>query len=199
MSRGVLRRTRKCTRKWRIPPMVNRVPIRSALRSPRTWRGRDESLMQLAMQGQSFFIYTGDRGAFPTFGNRIATSYVTYVGGTSLTMSGNGLSWSNEVVWQQGPEGAAPVAEEFQRLPNSFYQQGINMSMNQGSTQWRNVPDVSMCRKISRYSIRLCHQRSFAMLHRQWHWRHKLFCSALGRVCRLGEPASRSHRHNPSV
>ena len=103
------------------------------------------SLMQLAMQGQSFFIYTGDRGAFPTFGNRIATSYVTYVGGTSLTMSGNGLSWSNEVVWQQGPEGGgASGGGIFNACPIPFYQQGINMSMNQGSTQWRNVPDVSM-------------------------------------------------------
>jgi subtilase family serine protease len=103
------------------------------------------SLMQLAMQGQSFFIYTGDHGAFPTFGNRIATSYVTYVGGTSLTMSGNGLSWSNEVVWQQGPEGGgASGGGIFNACPIPFYQQGINMSMNQGSTQWRNVPDVSM-------------------------------------------------------
>ena len=95
-------------------------------------------LMQMDMQGQSFYFYTGDHGAFPTFPGRHGTSYVTYVGGTSLTMTGDGLSWSNEVVWPGSGGGI------FTNDPIPYYQQGINMTMNQGSSQWRNVPDVSM-------------------------------------------------------
>jgi subtilase family serine protease len=95
-------------------------------------------LMQLAMQGQSFYNYTGDYGAFPTFGGRAATIYVTYVGGTVLTMNGDGTSWASEVVWQGSGGGI------FNACPIPYYQQDINMTMNGGSTQWRNVPDVSM-------------------------------------------------------
>jgi len=94
--------------------------------------------MQMVMQGQSFYFYTGDNGAFPTFGGRRGTSFVTYVGGTSLTMNGNGVSWTNEVVWQGSGGGI------FNNDPIPYYQQGINMAFNQGSTQWRNVPDVAM-------------------------------------------------------
>ena len=97
-------------------------------------------LMELAMQGQSFYIYTADDGAFPTMpgDTRLATPYVTYVGGTVLSMSGNGAAWTNEIAWQGSGGGI------FTGCPIPYYQQGINMSMNQGSTQWRNVPDVSM-------------------------------------------------------
>jgi subtilase family serine protease len=63
---------------------------------------------------------------------------MTYVGGTVLTTSGNGMSWANEVAWNGSGGGI------FNNCPIPYYQQAINMSGNMGSTQWRNVPDVSM-------------------------------------------------------
>ena len=98
------------------------------------------SLMEMAMQGQSFFKYSGDSGAWPARTNDYpGFNYLTLVGGTELGMSGTGASWTNETVWSGSSGGyfTSSVA-----IP--FYQQGINMTFNKGSTQGRNVPDVAM-------------------------------------------------------
>lgn len=98
------------------------------------------SLMQMALQGQSFFKYSGDTRAWPVRTNDYpGFNYLTLVGGTELVMSGTGASWTNETVWSGSSGGyyTSSVA-----IP--FYQQGINMSINQGSSYGRNVPDVAM-------------------------------------------------------
>jgi subtilase family serine protease len=97
-------------------------------------------LMEMALQGQSFFKYSGDSGAWPVRTNDYpGFNYLTLVGGTELRMSGTGTSWTNETVWSGSSGGyfTSSVA-----IP--FYQQGINMTINQGSTYGRNVPDVAM-------------------------------------------------------
>jgi len=62
------------------------------------------ALFELALQGQSFYYACGDYGAYPTATNtgNIVQNYMTTVGGTILTMNGNGASWQSEVVWNDG-------------------------------------------------------------------------------------------------
>jgi len=96
-------------------------------------------LRQLMVQGQSFFYASGDGGAWPIKTNNWpGFNYLTLVGGTSLWMNSPGVSWNAESVWGGSSGGI------FTDLPIPFYQKGINMTGNQGSTQCRNAPDVAM-------------------------------------------------------
>ncbi len=104
---------------------------------------------EFAAQGQSFFQCSGDYLAFysgvPQWTDE---TNVTLVGGTMLSMSGSGGSWTSETTWNNGDgvhgSGGGVSASYLgnRAIPN--YQQGINMTTNHGSTTKRNVPDVSM-------------------------------------------------------
>jgi len=59
------------------------------------------------------------------------------VGGTVLTMSGNGVAWSSETAWGGSGGGLSSYG-----LPD--WQEGIATVANQASTLWRNYPDVAM-------------------------------------------------------
>ncbi len=108
---------------------------------------------QYAAQGQSFFLASGDAGAFSTAVDEPADDpYITVVGGTTLTMTSAG-AWSSETAWltpasndpllgytpEQASGGGVSLAYS---IPT--WQQGISMTANQGSTTMRNVPDVAM-------------------------------------------------------
>ena len=108
---------------------------------------------QYAVQGQSFFLASGDFGAFSGAVDAPADDpYITVVGGTTLTTTSAG-AWSSETAWltpagydeygdptpQQATGGGVSLAYA---IPP--WQQGISMTANQGSTTMRNVPDVAM-------------------------------------------------------
>jgi subtilase family serine protease len=94
---------------------------------------------ELAVQGQSLFIYSADTGAFPVITNYApGFDYVTVVGGTDLFMSNNGAGWQEERAWSGSSGGY------ISQISLPFYQEGIDMSLNHGSTQSRNIPDVAM-------------------------------------------------------
>jgi subtilase family serine protease len=119
------------------------------------------ALLQMAAQGQTFFQASGDWGAYgssdvwinPTSAYNIALNYMTLVGGTELAMNGSGASYNSETVWNLAdpPSTNGSLAQDqsgggiLVNVPIPFYQQGVNMSRNKGSTQWRNSPDVAMC------------------------------------------------------
>jgi uncharacterized repeat protein (TIGR01451 family) len=123
------------------------------------WNGpdptADQYFQQMAAQGQAFFDASGDNDAFPagqsTSGDFPSDDpYITQVGGTTLTTTGPQGSWVSETVWNSGVvrgEGPLPlgsgggISTEYS-IPS--WQQGVNMSANQGSTTMRNVPDVAM-------------------------------------------------------
>jgi subtilase family serine protease len=111
--------------------------------------GSEQAFLQMAAQGQSFFNASGDSDAYP---GAVPTPSddpnITVVGGTTLTTTGPGGAWSAETVWNWGTEygdnGVGSSGGISTRNAIPAWQQGINMSANQGSTTMRNLPDVAM-------------------------------------------------------
>jgi subtilase family serine protease len=108
---------------------------------------------QYAAQGQSFFLASGDAGAYSGAVDEPADDpYVTVVGGTTLTLTSTG-AWSSETAWLT-PATVDPLAGSIPEAASGGgvslaygippWQQGISMTANQGSTTMRNSPDVSM-------------------------------------------------------
>lgn len=108
----------------------------------------DEIFQELAAQGQSFFQSSGDAGAATgaAVGTPFDDPYVTLVGGTELSMTNSGAGWSSEKVWNNPSE--YPYGESGGGISPTYslpwYQQGINMSTNGGSSAKRNMPDVAI-------------------------------------------------------
>jgi subtilase family serine protease len=116
-------------------------------------------LAEFASQGQSYFLASGDgngtngAGEFttdppyndPSLGNDDELNQ-TVVGATNLTMSSG--SWSSETTVNFSIYGWTATGGILQgtftgdSIP--FYQVGIDMSNNNGSVVYRNVPDVSI-------------------------------------------------------
>ena len=104
----------------------------------------DQIFLQYAAQGQSFFNASGDSDAYP------GASYppsddpnITVVGGTTLTTTGPGGAWVSETVWNWG-NGIGSSGGISTSVPIPTWQQGISMSLNGGSTVYRNLPDVAL-------------------------------------------------------
>jgi uncharacterized repeat protein (TIGR03803 family) len=94
---------------------------------------------QFAAQGQSFYNSSGDSGAYAGSPSPPTDNpYVTSVGGTDLTTTPGGGAWVSETTWPYSSGGISTT------YPIPSYQQGISMSANQGSTTYRNLPDVAM-------------------------------------------------------
>lgn len=98
---------------------------------------------QMAIQGQSFFVASGDDGARDD-GQHIGTDdpasqvYTVAVGGTSLYTHSDG-SYSRESAWNNGGGGIST----YWSIP--AWQVNASGQGSLASTRKRNVPDVSMC------------------------------------------------------
>jgi subtilisin-like proprotein convertase family protein len=103
----------------------------------------DQIFQQMAAQGQSFFCASGDSDAFTgSIPFPADSTNIVQVGGTLLT-TGAGATYASETVWNPGGGvGSSGGISTHYSIP--AYQQGISMATNQGSTAWRNVPDVAM-------------------------------------------------------
>jgi len=107
-----------------------------------TTAASQQSVNQMAAQGQTFFVVAGDgRALCPTEigqGSR-ALSYVTVVGGTNLSLAlvDGVLSWESEISASNG--GGVQT-----NVPIPGYQLGLATAANGGSNKWRNIPDVSL-------------------------------------------------------
>jgi hypothetical protein len=95
-------------------------------------------LLQYAAQGQSFYLASGDSGAFtgPVF-QPADNPNLTVVGGTTLTTD-SAQGWVSETTWTGSSGGVSTL------YPIPEWQQDIDMSANHGSTTMRNIPDVAM-------------------------------------------------------
>jgi uncharacterized repeat protein (TIGR03803 family) len=105
----------------------------------------DDLWLEMAAQGQSYFNAAGDDDAYVgTTPTPTTDANLTVVGGTELTTTGAAGTWVSEVVWNQGGgEGTGGGISTTTPIP--VWQQGISMTLNQGSTVWRNSPDVAAC------------------------------------------------------
>jgi hypothetical protein len=109
----------------------------------------DNYFLKFASQGQSFFDASGDFGAY-TNGIPISAPdddpNITIVGGTALGTAGPGAAWLSEMVWNtgEGPGGYAGAGGISSTYGIPYWQMGVNMSANNGSTIFRNIPDVAM-------------------------------------------------------
>ena len=98
-----------------------------------------QAFQEFEAQGQVMFQASGDSGAWTgLIPEPIEMPDVVTVGGTSLTTDGGGGPWSSDAVWHWGGGGSSPAIT----LPT--WQQGIDMTSNQGSTSHRNIPDVAL-------------------------------------------------------
>jgi len=112
-------------------------------------KSMDNYFLKFASHGQTFFDAVGDFGAY-TNGTPIPLpdddTNITIVGGTTLGTAGPGSPWLSETVWntQEGPGGYAGAGGISTTYGIPSWQMGVDMSVNNGSKSWRNVPDVAM-------------------------------------------------------
>ncbi len=103
----------------------------------------EQVFLQMATQGQTFFNATGDTGAFTNLVDfPSASPNVTEVGGTYLVTDTNG-NYLAETAWNRGAgfAGSGGICPLVGIPP---WQLGLDMTTNNGSTIWRNVPDVAL-------------------------------------------------------
>ena len=135
---------------------------------------------QFGIQGQSFFLASGDSGAFTGAALPPADDpYVTVVGGTTLTTSGPGGSWVSEKVWNwfttgEGEDASTGGISTTYTIPS--WQSNVSMALNQGSTTMRNIPDVAL---TAGPDFRGCGE-----WRRILRWRHQLRGAVVGRLPR---------------
>jgi uncharacterized repeat protein (TIGR03803 family) len=104
----------------------------------------DQIWLQMAAQGQSFFNASGDDDAYA--GQPLSPTddpNITVVGGTALTTVSAGGAWASETVYQVGG-GQGSGGGISTDIPIPIWQQGVSMATNQGSTIYRNLPDVAL-------------------------------------------------------
>ncbi len=99
----------------------------------------EQLYQEFVLQGQNFFVASGDGGAqVGTINPPACEPYITLVGGTDLYTVTPGGAWQQELAWA----GSGGGVSTFYAIPN--YQQGINMTPIHGSSTMRNFPDVAM-------------------------------------------------------
>ena len=110
----------------------------------------EQLFQQFAAQGQSFFNASGDSDAWLTgqIPSPCDDPHITIVGGTTLSTAIANGPWTSETVWNWGIEygddgigGGGGISTNY-AIPT--WQNNINMTTNQGSTTFRNIPDVAL-------------------------------------------------------
>lgn len=109
----------------------------------------EQIFQQMQAQGQSYYNCAGDSGAYPIGGVPVpcGDTNITVVGGTTLFTTGADGPWQSETTWSWYVQGTGAAAGSGGIDTNNAippWQKGIDMSENMGSTQYRNLPDVSM-------------------------------------------------------
>ncbi|HEX3819772.1 MAG TPA: S53 family peptidase [Candidatus Sulfotelmatobacter sp.] len=110
----------------------------------------DPVLEEMAAQGQSVFVATGDQGS-GTAANVVWPSddaWVTAVGGTVLTAKTAGGGWQSETGWVHS---AGMVSKNGVAIPSYQLLAGVITATNHGSKTLRNIPDVSSESNASQY------------------------------------------------
>jgi len=133
--------------------MSSDLPLPLQLSSAWSWTPADPNTddpywERMAAQGQSFFQAAGSSGGFKKSPWPADSAWVTVVGGTGLTTKSAGGPWESEVA---GYGGGGYYAQDDILIP--YWQQlpGVINTANEGSTVYRNYPDVSANASYSFY------------------------------------------------
>ena len=118
----------------------------------------DVFFKEFAAQGQSFFVASGDYGAWDTaidpYVYPSEDDYVTTVGGTHLTTLSAGGAWQTETAWNSSLFGSGGgISPDGIAIPS--WQSGLSNSSNGASTTLRNGPDVAMEADFDNFSCEL--------------------------------------------
>ena len=132
-----------------LSAMATTTPLAAQLSSSWTWTPADPTTSdpyfeRFAAQGQSFFQASGDSGKYTSTSQDVFPSddaYITVVGGTDLTTSSAGGPWASETAWVDS--GGGYYAPDGIQVPSWQRLAGVITSANEGSTTYRNSPDVS--------------------------------------------------------
>ncbi len=102
----------------------------------------DPYFQKMAAQGQTFFAASGDNSTWSSSNEAWPAddANVVSVGGTDLITASAAGPWQSETAWANSGGGISPDS-----IPIPSWQQlaGVISSNNQGSTTFRNGPDVS--------------------------------------------------------
>jgi subtilase family serine protease len=124
-------------------PLSNQISCSWAWQ-PADPKSDDPFYQKFAVQGQNFFVASGDGGSYPSasrpFYDPAEDDFVTAVGGTDLQVTKPGGPWSSETAWIDSGGGISQDS-----IPIPAWQQlaGVINVSNKGSKTLRNVPDVA--------------------------------------------------------
>jgi subtilase family serine protease len=132
-----------------ISAMTTHSPLALAIGCSWGWTPADASTLdpyfeKMAVQGQSFFVASGDNSTWKKSGAAEAwpgdDAHIISVGGTDLVTAGAGGAWKSETAWVDSGGGISP-----DRIAIPTWQQiaGVVTGANKGSTTLRNGPDVA--------------------------------------------------------
>ena len=111
----------------------------------------DPFFKKMAAQGQSYFQAAGDSRAWGSgFVWPNESEFVISVGGTDLITKGAGKGWQSETVWSSSGGGISP---DKRPIPSWQKLKGVITKANEGSTKYRNGPDVAA---NSNYTFYVC-------------------------------------------
>jgi len=130
-----------------ISAMTSHNPLPTTIGCSWTWTAVDPSTLdpyfqRMAAQGQNFFAASGDTSTWSPANEPWPAddAYVVSVGGTDLITAGAGGPWKSETAWIGSGGGISPNGIA---IPSWQQISGVINSSNQGSTTYRNGPDVS--------------------------------------------------------
>ena len=132
-----------------ISAMTTHSPLASAIGCSWGWTPADASTLdpyfeKMAVQGQSFFVASGDNSTWTKSGNAESwpadDANIIAVGGTDLVTASAGGAWKSETAWVDGGGGISPNKI---KIPTWQKTAGVITTANKGSTTYRNGPDVA--------------------------------------------------------
>jgi len=130
-----------------ISAMTTHSPLPTTIGCSWGWTPADPTTLnpyfeKMAAQGQTFFVASGDNSTWSRRNEAwpADNAYVVSVGGTDLVTSSAGGPWESETAWADSGGGISP-----DRIAIPSWQQisGVINGANNGSTTYRNGPDVS--------------------------------------------------------
>jgi subtilase family serine protease len=128
-----------------ISSMTTHTPLAKSISCSWGWTPADTSTLdpyfeKMAVQGQNFFVASGDSSTWSRRNEAWPAddANIVSVGGTDLTTTGAGGAWASETAWSDSGGGVSPDGIQ---IP-SWQVPAIN-SRNKGSTTLRNGPDVA--------------------------------------------------------